>query len=491
MRVRYWLAAIALLLAATATYGSRYWQPQSLFWDENYHIASAHKQLAGVMYMEAHPPLGKMLIALGEHLVGVNRELDTSRLLSRDHVENSHLPRGYHYAGVRLPSVLAMIASVLLLYAILWRLTGQVVVAFAFAGLLVVDNALLVHTRAAMLEGMQIFFALLAIYVLVVAVHRRGPVRLWHYLVLALAIGLAVSVKLNAAVLLLLPVALFAFDQWSVLKDRRWLAVLRRMASSVAVTVIGIAAVVLTVFYVHVASGTQVPDNRWYKASLDYRTHVRAGSTGSLSGFAIGLRDQLRYIAGYADGVPRLDPCKPGENGSVAWGWPFGGKTINYRWNRELVDATPKVSYTYLVGNPLVWAAVLLGILLSTSLICARFVFGLVVHDRRLFAWIALSTALYWGYLIAIARVDRVMYLYHYLLPLVFGVLNLALVYRYVHAESLLAGRRHPRINLLVFLVLAIVVFAYFAPLTYGLPLSADEFARRQWLDFWRLEPVR
>jgi len=68
-------AVLFLLLVSGITVGTRYWQPESLFWDENYHVASAHKELAGVMYMENHPPLGKMLIALGEAAVGANDDL--------------------------------------------------------------------------------------------------------------------------------------------------------------------------------------------------------------------------------------------------------------------------------------------------------------------------------------------------------------------------------------------------------------------------------
>jgi dolichyl-phosphate-mannose--protein O-mannosyl transferase len=48
------------------TYFHNYSYPPSLFWDENYHIASAEKYIQGVFFMEPHPPLGKLLIAAGE-----------------------------------------------------------------------------------------------------------------------------------------------------------------------------------------------------------------------------------------------------------------------------------------------------------------------------------------------------------------------------------------------------------------------------------------
>jgi dolichyl-phosphate-mannose-protein mannosyltransferase len=83
------------------------------------------------------------------------------------------------------------------------------------------------------------------------------------------------------------------------------------------------------------------------------------------------------------------------------------------------------------------------------------------------------------------------MYLYHYLMPLLFAVINLALVHAYLFRDGLAAGRRHTRINLAGFVILAAVVFAFFAPLTYGVPLSGEQFELRQWLAFWRLEPAR
>ena len=123
--LRTWLAPLVLLALSVVTIGTRYWVPTSLFWDENYHVTSAQKHIAGVMFMESHPPLGKMLIALGEVAVGSNSGLDTSALLRTDHVQQAELPPGYSFVGVRLASVVSMIAAVLLLYATLLAITGQ------------------------------------------------------------------------------------------------------------------------------------------------------------------------------------------------------------------------------------------------------------------------------------------------------------------------------------------------------------------------------
>ncbi|MCK4907948.1 MAG: phospholipid carrier-dependent glycosyltransferase, partial [Spirochaetes bacterium] len=59
-------AAAIVLILSLVTFFSYYQFPNYVFWDENYHIASAQKYINGVMFMEPHPPLGKMIIAAGE-----------------------------------------------------------------------------------------------------------------------------------------------------------------------------------------------------------------------------------------------------------------------------------------------------------------------------------------------------------------------------------------------------------------------------------------
>lgn len=487
---RRWLALLLVLLVASCTIGIRYWQPHSLFWDENYHVASAHKQLAGVLYMEPHPPLGKMLIALGEWATGANGGGDFSRALQTDHVSNADLPANHSFVGVRLASVLCMILAAPLLFSLLRRVTRSTAVALVFALLPLFDNAIVVHTRAAMLEGPQFLFAILALYVfsrLLEAAHAHG----WHYLLLGTLVGLGISVKLTGAVLLLLPAALFAVRHWPDWQQRRWSHLLLRSLKAALAAITGVLFVFLTVYYVHVVSNTKVEANRTYKASPAYLAHAQAGTLWTLPGFATALSDQLRYVREYADGVPRLDVCKPGENGSHALRWPLGGKTINYRWNRTADQGQARVSYTYLVGNPLVWWPVLGGILLSVSLLLGRWVYGARPVDRRLFLWMALFTGLYLAYMAAILRIERVMYLYHYLLPLLFGIANLACVFAYVFRDGLAGGHRHTRLNLAGYLLLVAATFAFFAPLTYNEPLTTQEFERRQWLDLWGLEPVQ
>jgi dolichyl-phosphate-mannose-protein mannosyltransferase len=36
-----------------------------------------------------------------------------------------------------------------------------------------------------------------------------------------------------------------------------------------------------------------------------------------------------------------------------------------------------------------------------------------------------------------------------------------------------------------------IAIFAYFAPLTYSVPITAEQFEMRDWFSIWRMEVIR
>ncbi len=487
-----WLYPAGLLLAAVLAYGINYGVPNSLFWDENYHIASAQKHLDGVMYMEPHPPLGKMLMALGEYVTGSNSELDKSAFNRTDYVTGNDVPQGFAFWGFRLPSVFMMAFSVLFLYGILVRIIRHRLVAAAFCTPLIFDNALVVHSRAAMLEGIQFFFILGALYYFVRVINDNSRILLRHYAILSVWIGLATVVKVNGAILLLLMVMLFGVDQWDNIKNWRLVELLKRLATAVPAGTLPAVAVFLGIFYIHIGMGSEIANNRTYKASPEYLHLIRQGETFTPRAFVAGMKDHWRYMSEYADGVPRLDVCKPGENGSHVMGWPLGTKTISYRWGKDTYDnGIVKTNYTYLLGNPIVWFSALLGIVLSCGLIISRFVYGNREKDQRLFLWICAFTSLYVCYMVTMLQIERVMYLYHYLVPLLFAIINMALVFNYIYRDEIIAGNKHTLINAGAFALLVVAVFAFFSPLTYSIPITAEQFELREWFKFWRLEVIR
>ena len=120
------------------TYFNNYNYPPALFWDENYHIASAQKYIDGVMFMEPHPPLGKLLIALSEKIINPNKNLDKSSFLNTDHIKN--IPEGYNFSGVRFASTFLSFLSPILFFLILLQLFNNIHFSFLFTSLILFDN---------------------------------------------------------------------------------------------------------------------------------------------------------------------------------------------------------------------------------------------------------------------------------------------------------------------------------------------------------------
>jgi dolichyl-phosphate-mannose-protein mannosyltransferase len=482
---------LILLICSFGIYFTYYGTPSAMFWDENYHIASAQKHIDGVMYMEPHPPLGKMLMALAEVVIDPNANLDKQKFNYTDHIEGSDTPAGIKFTGYRWPSVVLMALSVLFFYGILRRITQHQLLAFLFSSFIIFDNALVIQARAAMLEGIQLFFVLAELYCFVYVVTRGSPIRLKDYAFLGVVIGLGMSVKVTSAIELLLFVMLFGVDQWKNIQTYNYRALAKRLIITVPTGVVPLALVFLSVFYIHIGMGTKVIAGKTYKASPEYLQAIQRGDTWSPSTFVIGMRDNFKYMSEYAPGVPKLDECKPDENGSYAMDWLLGKKTISYRWDKDTVNGQVEVKYMNIVANPIIWFSVLAGIVLSLGLIMSKFIYGQKEKNTPLFYWICALTSLYMCYMIAILQIERVMYIYHYLVPLVFGMLNLALVFSYIYREDILANNKHLWINLSLYIMLVIGVFAFFAPFTYGIGMTEDQFEMRNWFSFWKLQVVR
>lgn len=483
-----YLYPLIILICSFGIYFTYYGSPKAMFWDENYHIASAQKHIDHVMYMEPHPPLGKMLMGLAEVVFGGNEHLDKHNFNETDYLKGEDTPPDMNYTGYRWPSVVLMAFSVLFFYGIVRRITKNSLLAFIFTSFVIFDNALVVHARSAMLEGIQLFFILAALYYFVRTLTNDKPITLKNYAILGLFIGLAISVKVTGAILLLLFIMLFGVDQWSNIKKFNPLALVQRLLLTVPSGVVPAALVFLAVFYVHIGMGTKIIPDHTYKASPQYLEAIRAGNTWSPSTFMIGLADNLRYMSEYADGVPKLDECKPDENGSFALDWVLGKKSINYRRDSNTVDGKTTTRYITIVVNPVVWFSALISIVFSVGLIMSKFVYGQQEKDTTLFYWICAFTTLYLAYMIAILQIERVMYLYHYLIPLIFACINAALIFSYIYREDILENNKHMWINVGIFVALLIGVFAFFAPLSYGLPLTEDQFELRNWFSFWKLK---
>jgi len=468
------LHALFVLLISYCTYFRNYWYPANLFWDENYHIASAYKYLHQVMFMEPHPPLGKLLIALGEYLFHPNTHSDTTSFLTTDYIMD--IPADFSFVGVRFFPVLLATLSASLFFFILYTICKNCFISFLFSSFYLFDNALIVQSRGAMLDGIQIFFvlAVLLCFLLLLDVNKRTSL---PYLLLGSLAGLAISVKLNAAILLLLFFPLFFYQHRNLSAK----IMISKLLLQAVLFLSGSALIFGGVYYVHGMLGQTVLQNRTYAASNVYTQILADKQSSNPIYLPIIVRDNLLYTKQYEAGVPKMD-----ANGSLPYTWPFGDKTITYRW--EIGNGQTK--YLYLVGNPLIWLSGLVGIVSAVSLVIATLVLKRPISNKKLFFTIVVLLALYSAYMCSVLPIQRVLYLYIYFIPLLFSLLLAFSVYIYVFEKAILRRDKRLMIGTVLFILLIILTYHFFSPLTYFQPLTKEQFLMRSWFSFWQMKPA-
>lgn len=483
-----------VLATSFFTYFYHYSQPSEPFWDEPYHIAAAQKYLHGVYFMEQHPPLGKLLIALGEKLTHSNQRTD--QFINTEYAKDfdTTIPgtstiRHTNFTGYRLfPALMGWLTSVLI-FLIFFSITGNPAVSALLSFLYIFDNALIVHSRGAMVDTPLTFFGMLTTLIFINVIKDVGN----SYKILVLSFFLGVSFALALTTKLVGLVLILLFPIACILLYPHW----RNIVFFIVASGIGFILAYCSVWQIHFALGSKIvpelPDQGYFQASSAYKKILADHTNTRWSSFPVMLRDSINYVSYYSKGVPRLDLCKSEENGSPAYFWPLGARTINYRWEKQdhwenIKDY--KTRYLYLVPNPVSWALGLIGVILSTILVVSSFINEQkkVVRYRSLMITLL---CLYFGYMIAIVQLSRVMYLYHYFLPLLVSYLLFGL--SFLSIDSI--GRFQLTLNrkTILLTLISLFVFAgyqFYRPLSYYEFISDSAFQRRNIFSLWELSCV-
>ncbi len=474
-----WLFMLFVLLLSYFTYFHRYWQPQAVFWDENYHIAAAQKYLNHVYFMEQHPPLGKLLIAGGEWLLHPNERTD--QYLGTDYATN--FPPEFSFAGYRFSSAFLAWMTAPLFFLLFLLIFRNPIPSTLLSFLYIFDNALIVHSRGAMLEGPLMFFSvgMMLLFFLLREFHTR-PRLFWTYsLLFGAMFGAILTTKLLGLLFILLMPA-FAVTLWPNV---------RKILTFSGLFFVGFAIVYISVWQVHFALGkkimTTLPDGGYYQASQEYKTIIHAGTMGSLLNFPVMIRDSLLYVPFYSKGVPRLDLCKKDENGSPSFFWPFGARTINYRW--ETPDGQ-SYKYLYLVANPVVWWGTFLVILFAGSMLLSR-VFNPTTEKLKNGYLLLVFMGLYVAFFVGISRIDRVLYMYHYFSALLIGFVIFALFFDELKKFwKWTLDENAKLVFLIIFTGFVFGGFQFYRAFSYYEPLTRDQFERRNILGLWEMQCV-
>lgn len=371
---------------------------QAPIWDETYYIPTTARFHEGRTQFAAHPPLGIMLTAAGDMASGLNAGADWDRIGAQRAIPAEAMPVGFDYRGPRLASALFGVIAAGLFCLLMIELTGSAWGGALLSLLLVADTALLVQLRSAQLDSFQLAFVLAALLAALAALRNS---RTSAFALFGLFVACAALVRANGLMLGLLA----PFLLWPALQRRDWGALVRQASAGAAG---GLAALVLT-FSVYFALSPLPPD----PATPAGQEQARFLSPGHARALKQGQRDMPAALAGLADYrgymTHDLSITPPADaNGSHPAQWLLARGTILYRADRRPghQDAIG------LVPNLAVWLVSLFGVV--TSLLPSRW-----RQDRLramlLTGWIANMAAL--QYLDGM----RVLYLYHYFIPLLLG----------------------------------------------------------------------
>ena len=471
-----WVFALFVTVLSFFTYAYNYQYPAAPFWDEPYHIASAEKYLSGVFFMEQHPPLGKMLIAFGEMIVNGNSS--DSEYIGTDYATN--IPDDFSYAGMRLLPTLLGWLSAIVLFSILLIFTRNAALSTILSFLYVFDNAQIVHSRGAMVDSPLTFFGLLTLLLVLLAV-RSDSKKSQKLILFSLLAGASFGAVMTTKLVGLIFILAFVWGLWMLRKNYM------RCLLFTAGSLVGFVIVFISVWHLHFSLGTTIEprlsNEGFYHSSEEAKSMLVAGTSGTWQAFPTMLADAMAYVPYYSKGVPKLDLCKDHENGSPSFFWPIGAKTINYRWATD----GEKTRYLYLVPNPVGWALGFFGVLACSAFaLCSLFLHTkLTLHMKN---EMMLLLAMYWGYMFAISQLDRVMYLYHYFVPLNISYLLFAIFLLNITRVGAWTVNESRRFILATLLALAVFLsFQYYRPFSYYKPISDENVAERAILPLWEL----
>jgi dolichyl-phosphate-mannose-protein mannosyltransferase len=427
---------IALLALSLVVHFAWFGHPNTTVFDEVHFGKFISAYFTHEYYFDIHPPLGKLILAGWGKLWGFRPGFSFAQIgdvfPDRTYLALRFLPT---LAGVLLPLVIYGLARQLKMSR----------AASLFAGALIaLDNALLVQSRLILLDSFLLLFGFSAVYCYL---RWRSSSSTNYWLLVASGIlgGMAMSIKWTGATFLALIVILEALRLWH---DRHHVAIRRSALAPLAALVAIPFLIYYAAFAAHFALLTKPGPGDAFMSP-----QFRQGELSTAEKFT-ELNAQMY------DSNQRLTATHPYS--SKWYTWPFMVRPIFY-WVKDS-------SRIYLLGNPVVWWG-------STIALAVALVELLAAGIRRANRTLIIMIGAWAMNLLPFIGISRVMFLYHYFTALIWAVLIMAYE---------VDRTRRPQRAALGLIALALTAFLFFAPLSYGLPLSPSAYRARVWLSSWQ-----
>lgn len=431
-----------------------------------------------------HPPLAKQITALSEMVFG------------------------YTPLGWRLMAALFGVGVVLLTMQLARVLSGSWKVA-TFAGLIAAfDGVLLVTAKFGMLDIFQVFFVVLAAYLLA-RDHEQMRVRLhtawatggmgdsdfgprfgfrWWRFAAGVALGLALAVKWSGLYFIMFFGLLSVFTDLAL---RRRYGVRRYVVGTlVRDTPAALASLVLVPVLVYVWSWRS-----WFASETSVYRHAKVDGTIPDDSFLQHFPEPVAGWFYYHQSVLEFHASLTSSSGhshpwdSKPWAWLVAARPILYYSNTDTtcLGGQDCKQMLFLFGTPIIWWLTIPVLLWGLWSLVIR-------HDRRFLLPLVGFAAAFLPWL---ASFDRQMYFFYAATFIPFVIVLLALTLGqiagtgkpvkngFVHA---LGGGtlRWGTAGVLLYLCAVVAFFAVFSPLLYGFAIPNWYYNSIMWLPSWQ-----
>lgn len=449
-----WVLTVASLV-------TRLWQigwPHTIVFDEVYFRQFAADYLSGNFFFDIHPPLVKLMFAGVGSLAGLSVE----QVATGDP------------GGTILRSVPAVAGALLvpLVYVIIRQFgLGRRIATFG-ALLVLLDNALLVESRFVLMDSLLLLAGLSALSVYLV-VRKTGGLKRWLYvLLLALLLGVLVSIKWTGLAMAGLIAVAWVFD--GIQQKTGW----QRLVGEGFVTTVIIAAIYLSSFALHFAllphsgEGDAFMTQK-FQSTLMGSVYYDPAAKMSLWDKIAELNQEMYTAQSSLEGVTH-------PYSSRWYTWPLEVRPVYFWQGDSMPDG--KQGNIYLLGNPAVWWLSLVGVIAALVIWLTQ---PKILGDkRRLIAFILAGYAVNF---IPFTLINRPMFLYHYFFAFIFSIFALCVIVALIldwQAEKY--GKKAAKQTFFALCTIVLLGFLYFLPLSYGWPMTEADIREHMWLPTWR-----
>lgn len=288
--------------------------------------------------------------------------------------------------------------------------------AFFLSSLFLFNNGYLVHFRIAILDVFQIFFILCCLYFFIRAI-QKNKFSIFTYVLLSIFITLGVMVKINSLITILFLPALFIYQYKKNIFAWDYKLLIKPILKKIGVFLVIFLVLSWSIWYIHIGIGERVSDFHYNYSENYLKIIIDKQTWNPLNTFAL-IKENLEYSFNYNKTVAKLNYASEDNNGSYPLFWAFGHRTIRYLIT-TYDDDYKHGKYMFLIINPVIIIFTFLGIFLYFYNLYNSWINNF--KDKERYFYLAhCCYFIYICYMLAMLRIDRVMYLYHYFIPLIF-----------------------------------------------------------------------